>query len=194
MQRNCRRILQQGFTLLEMLLVLAIAASLITVSVRFYRQYQQRVLLMQVKANVSTLYQALQQYYFATGCDATFLGSLTPAISGLPKNTPGVDLPEAMLPIVSNYSVAIIDTGKQASGKTIYALRINAVISDQAPLSAAQYAALLHAGFVDGQTIAWQLLPSMDPNQSAGALWLLNARRQGFKSLVSAGQDGNCIG
>lgn len=178
--------------MLEMLLVLVVGATILTVSVRYYFQYQQQVVLKQVQMDVSELNQALAAYYFQTGChDGRFAGNLAPEISQLPTLSNAIALPAARMPVIAQYQVAIVDTGQQTkANKHIYQLQVSATISVDAPLPAAVYAKQLHAT-QDGQTISWQLLPSMRPQESDGALWLLNARRRNFKEL-EGGLDTNC--
>lgn len=82
---------QKGVTLLETLLVLAIAASLIVFGIRLYNQFKYQVLEQKIAANVNQLFLGLQNYYYAN-CrvtldnDSTHLssGALDPLVSDDP--------------------------------------------------------------------------------------------------------------
>ncbi len=194
---------QRGFTLLEVLLVLAISGVLLTVSIRGYRQYQQEGQLAQVRSDLSLLYAGLSQYYFNTGCNSVsvasaageFKGDLTPNVSALPLPMFGEALPQSRGPIVQKYEVAIIDTGEKTTAeKHIYQLQVTAKISRDALLGAGKYAQLLRAGSRNGRRLRWTMLPNARPVESSGPLWLLDATRDGFRAYVSQGEDERCPG
>jgi prepilin-type N-terminal cleavage/methylation domain-containing protein len=194
------RLHQRALSLLELLLVLAIAGILITVSIRSYRQYEQRSQIARVKNDVAMLYAALSHYYFETGCNSTtdaspgqFKGDKTPAINNLPVLTGVEALPTEERPIVSAFHVAIVDTNTlSAGGKHVYTLQVTADISGDAPLPAARYAMMLHAT-VSGNTLAWNLLPSLHLQDTRNPLWILNAIRRSFQMLASGDADQNCV-
>ena len=200
-QQRCSLLLtrQQGLTLLELLLVLTIAGCLATVGLRAYRQSQQRPALLLIRSDVTTIYAALERYYFAMGCnpqpDGTFRGSVTPDISLLDQYQDGVALPTSRLPIVSHYTAAIVKTTDKASnGKYVYRLKVSAIIAANAPLAAEQYAKLLQAGLLNKQVLSWQMLPQAQPDHSLSVLWLLEEKQRGFRELAGGGQDHQCVG
>ncbi len=87
---------QHGITLLEMILVLAIAASLMTLGVRVYNQFQFQANEQKIMGNVNQLFLALEGFYFANCRQALDVnsnpqspGRLDPAVidgSGIKEN------------------------------------------------------------------------------------------------------------
>lgn len=54
---------KKGITLLEMLLVLVIASSILMLAFRFYNRYQVEQQFVQIQTNIDTLFQALGNFY-----------------------------------------------------------------------------------------------------------------------------------
>lgn len=83
MRRNRR---PQGFTLLEMMIAVAIIGVLATTSVALFQRYQLRSRMSEAKANLASIRDA-QNAYFAEA--STYVSSLScPALFGAPTNGP----------------------------------------------------------------------------------------------------------
>lgn len=96
---------EQGVTLLEVILVLTIGASLIAVGVRQYQQYKFSSDAAQVKTNVDRLFQAAS-YFYQVQCRANR------------KNVPSDDYTlaptvalDSLTPVAINIKTDLIDTG-----------------------------------------------------------------------------------
>jgi len=84
-----KRRTQQGMTLIEAMLVIAVGAFIIYLSIQQYQQYKHDGDIIQVKANVDTIFQAMTGYYRTncygqTGSGQTLIsgsGSLSPSAS-----------------------------------------------------------------------------------------------------------------
>jgi prepilin-type N-terminal cleavage/methylation domain-containing protein len=59
---------QKGFTILEVMLVLVIAATIVYMSISQYQNYRRDADVIQLEANVNTIFQAMGQYY-KVNCD-----------------------------------------------------------------------------------------------------------------------------
>jgi type II secretory pathway pseudopilin PulG len=85
--------LQKGATLLEVTLVLAIAASILVLGIRMYLGFKRETDFAQVQYNVDTLFQAMSLYYRANCGLVTVSGSPSAALAPPPLGTTSTTSP-----------------------------------------------------------------------------------------------------
>lgn len=98
-----------GVTLLESMLVIAIASSIMVLSIKVYRQYETQVNVEKIRYNVDTLFQAMSQYYRAQcGGSGTIATAPTNAPYVVSMNTLAPYLPanwESKNPLITGYAL-----------------------------------------------------------------------------------------
>lgn len=179
----------QGFSLLELLLVLSIAAVLTVLSIRGFQSYAQREDKTQLQGDVQNLFNGLNAYYHATPCGPPNAPGVFPTVGTnvLASLQSGKYISNLFTPssIVTQYYAYVIDTGKTQVispnlSKPIYQLQIKADIS--ATLSATQqtdYANFLDAQLIGNQFV-WTAIPNHG-NQPSQTFWMLENQAQTFK-------------
>jgi len=175
-----------GLTILELLLVLIIAATIITVSLRRYWMIQWPEQVAGVQSDVATIMMALNQYFQNTGCrmDGTFnSNNLSPTLTdlGLKK----MKRP----PLVQSYETKIVDSGQRIDKtKPLYLLEVIANLSSG--LNEAKIDGLknrLNAKRKADQLI-WSNLPAQALADTGNPIWILQTSSRKFKrEQVQAG-------
>lgn len=173
--------LSSGVTMIELLMVLAITATLaITILNRFKVEHRQTEL-VEIKGDVSVIMNALNRYMWRTGCssDGTFpAAQLHPTLSqlGLPTSA------DSRAPLIMAYSANIIETtAKTLDNKPIYDLQVSAVLPAHLTLQRRQWLLkALDAQSLNDQTLVWTSLPGNSVSNSGEPLWILNASRDFF--------------
>src|SRR3990167_6244762 len=165
-----------GFALLELMMVLTIAAIVILFSINQYRTYQQEQTLIAISQNVKTLYQALNDYY-QENCQTG--ESFNPTLK---------DLPEAITnhlihtPIVTDYQVTAYKLSKtKQSHKDIYQLIVTATLNIPSTLLNWYQQKLQATSILEGNRLKWVYMPSYPVNTTDSGLWILNATLRNYK-------------
>lgn len=78
---------QKGITLLELMLVLALATTLILMGVRVYLQFSQQAYVTELQSEVDTLFMAMAKYYQVNCRGPNYNGLLSPKIIPNPTST-----------------------------------------------------------------------------------------------------------
>ena len=182
-----------GFSLLELILVLAIAAVLTALSIRGFQSYSQREDRIQLQGDVQNLFNGLNAYYHATPCAVS---PTIPNVSGV-FPTVGSDLfatlksgkyiSNVFMPssVVTQYYAYVMDTGKTQTisptlSKPIYQLEITADINPNLSATQKNY----YANFLDAQLVGTQFVWTAIPNhgnQPPQNFWMLENQAQTFK-------------
>ena len=182
----------RGYTLLEVLLVLAIGAAMMAVGLKAYRQIEQKSDVMQIRMDIQELQMALLKYYRFRGCPGGRFPDLHPSISQLSDDG---SLPQQRKPLIDRYEVSVVPmSGTTLHHKRRYQLRVDAVMNAQAPLSISVYQRLLGAGRMSNRHLIWQMLPLAQSVTKTGALWVANQQRRAFSLVYGSGQDQSCAG
>lgn len=185
-----------GITLLEVLLVLILAAVIITVSVRRYYSIQWPAQVAGVQSDVATIMTALNQYFQNTGCRVNGIfnsTNLEPSLTDLGLE----DMQRA--PIVKSYAVKIVDSGaKIPSKKPLYQLQVMANVSEA--LNDNKIAGLkneLNASLENRQLI-WSTIPAHNLADTGNSVWILQNSSRKFKDaqmqqpLLNVASSANC--
>ncbi len=120
----------QGITLIETMLALAIAISIILFSIRQYTQYKRERDIQLLAYHVDILFQAMRNYYYANCGNLT-----TPTLAPTSSYTPPNPFPISIITDLESY----IDQGWQRGdpsidtsfGESGYAVQFNRMISTQ---------------------------------------------------------------
>src|SRR3990172_899475 len=135
-----------GFTLIETLLVLAVATVIIMMGINRFQQYREELQINAVKSDIQIISAALDSYFYATPC-------VSHAFPDEKKNPSMTDLGlstryNAREPFVISYRAQVVDSSTgTADGMPIYLLKIIATLDSN--LSTAQlswYQQLFNAG------------------------------------------------
>ncbi len=182
----------RGYTLLEVLLVLAIGAAMMAVGLKAYRHIQQKSDVMQIRMDVQELQMALLKYYRFRGCLDGQFPDLHPRISQLSEHD---QLPHKREPLIDAYEVSVVPMqDRTLHRKQRYQLRVDAVLNAKAPLSINVYQKLLGAGRIAARHLVWQMLPLARSVTKTDALWVANQQRRAFSLVYGSGQDHSCAG
>jgi prepilin-type N-terminal cleavage/methylation domain-containing protein len=179
---------QNAFTLIEILLVLAIFAVILMMGIKRFSQYREHMQVIAVQSDINQISTALDQYFYVTGCDqsGTFpTDKLNPSLSDL-----GIDNFVARLPLIVGYSAHVIDSKQTSASKPIYLLQIIATLNPN--LSAAQinwYRQVFNAGQVDANNLIWQTTPNNRISNSLNSYWILDGQRAIFRNIQNGLQD-----
>ena len=188
----------RGFTVLELLLALTIAAGLLVLSYNRYEHYKHKLKVQVIQQDVNLIFEALSYYYHAQTCGTT---------GGVPGTFPSVDIDlmpnlttsnylaeeELMMPApVLQYQAVVVDTlQKNSLGKPIYHWQVIAVLDPNANLSA--YQDLLNAQTANAanSSLIWALPANGNPIRTNTPFWILNGNLMYFKNQQTfSGADG----
>ncbi|MCH9644371.1 MAG: prepilin-type N-terminal cleavage/methylation domain-containing protein [Gammaproteobacteria bacterium] len=182
----------KGFTLVEMLLVTAIAAVLITLGIRHYRFYQQQQHIASLTTKIHTLQWALNRYYHQQGClrDGTFRGNLQPDIIRdlLYDVNTGMQGSFVRDDWVNSYQASIVDTTRETYlEQPIYKLKLTITLNSG--LSDTQVTWLsqkLNANQLQGRELIWTVLPRNTVSEPGNSLWVMSASNEQFRQSEQA--------
>lgn len=183
----------KGFTLLEALLIIALAAVLVVVSINRYQYYAHQSVTMEVKSDVTSILEALNDYFHQQGCSSNgrFAGTENPSIT---EDLGLIRLAKGRSPLVSEYSVAIMDDGTiTQDAKPVYQLQVTATLSEGLSSKAlAWYQTALNASLLDEQNheLIWQRMPTNNIDSANDQFWVLNGTLSRFRQWTN-GIDGN---
>ena len=176
-----------GYSLVEMLLVIAIAAVLITLGIRHYRFYQQQRQLATLDSKIHTLQWALNRYFHQQGCfrGGVFRGNYQPTISKDLLYDINPDIKKSFMPDnwVQAYAVSIVDTLATTGLKQpLYKLQLTITLSPGVDAKQAQWLyQRLQANKMQGQELIWSMLPGNTISEPGNGLWILSASREQFR-------------
>lgn len=179
---------KHGFTLLETLMVLAIASIVILFGINHYRQYQQKQQLIAISHNIHSLQQAFNAYY-QKHCETNELKNFNPTLNDV-MNEEKVTL--AKTPLVGQYQIKAHYLGStKKSQKDIYQLIVKATIN--VPFNALSwYRQKLNATSITlPNTLQWVTLPSYPTTATDSGLWVLDAGLRDFKEKIFTENQGN---
>ena len=180
----------KGFTLLELVLVLLIAASIIFLGVERYQTYQRNKDIQALQQNINLIFQALNNYYHSN-CKAS--QTFTVNISNLPVNVLA-NLNKTNLASPSSYQVSATLIGStQQTQKPIYKLSVSATLN--VPSSTIDlYQRMLNASSSSGTTLTWVKLPSYTIPTTSSGLWIMNTGLRAFKENTTSAQGDDTCG
>ena len=150
-----------GFSLLEILLVLTVAAVIITMGINRYQQYRETLQISAIKSDIRVISAALDQYFDSTPCsNHEFpLTHRDPSMTdlGLSKNF------SAREPMIIEYHTHIVESQTISfDHQPFYLLKIVATLNPNlTPSQLGWYQKLLNAGQLDIKTheLTWQTTP-----------------------------------
>ncbi len=151
-----------AISLIEMLLVLAIVAILITLSIRQFQVYRRHMDVAVVKSDINTIKKALAQYYYTTGCKegGEFASTnMNPSLASL-----GLDnLTQGHRPIATAYQASIVKLDqKTKKNQPIYQLKIQLILnSDFSEVRRLWYKKALDASSQNSNVLTWKFLPHL---------------------------------
>jgi len=186
---------QRGISLLETLMVVSIAAILLTLGVKQVRQFQHGTLVNGIHSDLRQIGRKVNQYFRQQGCNeqGEFVGNREPDLSHDLQLTLKPRLP-LMAPVVPAYRIAITDNGFQArSERPLYQIMISAEMHSD--LSQAQLAMLqqqLNAVARQGHVFYWRLRPGADEAQPQ-SLWMMQGVMRSFQKFASRTHPGNSV-
>lgn len=175
-----------GFTLLELLLVLAVVAVVLFLGIGRYQQHKKMADIAVVEQNVNILFDALNTYYYQycrqdrdfssmTNMQQLQQANLLPYLVKTNLVVPGSD--------GYDYQVQATLIGKtMTSGKPIYQLSITAQLNIPNDVqTVTTYQQLLNAKSVAGTRLTWVRLPTYTISSVASNLWIMNNSLHFFK-------------
>ncbi len=154
----------KGIMMIELLLVITLAAIIIFVGLRVYLATHHTLELDLIKHDVQTIRMALNRYYEQQVCDSEGVLDIHINTDVLSQLDIQPQL-KARVPYVLHYAAKIIATKSQTiTGKPIYKLQVS-------------------AKFNDGHTQVWHSLPENTTVTPKGLLWVMNVSRDQFRHL-----------
>lgn len=186
MSRRQKLIAPAGFSLLELLLVLAVMTGLIFFGFNRYELYQREKDISFIKQSAAQLMQAGKSYYDIHCFDGTWLdevvdNKITLTVAKLkgdgliPENAP------IQNPLGDDYSVIININMKQAT-PTPNLLKVTTTLTKVDETSVPWYRKILHAASSTGTTVTWQqLADSPTTKETDSNLWIMKGGLQVFK-------------
>ena len=178
-----------GFSLLELLLVLVCIAAIISWSMHHYQIRERRAQTSQIESDIKTLQRALDTYFHQTGCSQNGVFANESLDVDCDTQLTGDDVVCSRPPLVNKYITRIYKTDQTTadpSNKPIYQLRVIADLSSSG-LSADQvawYQQQLRAksGASDSE-LEWDSLPTNTNVQPGDQLWILSASGAYFRAI-----------
>jgi type II secretory pathway pseudopilin PulG len=179
----------KAFTLLELMLVLVLAAVITFIGISRYQLYRRDKDVIALQQNVYLLFQATNVYYHLT-CKASQPFSVS--IQNLQQANLLPNLFQTELATLSNYQVSAKSMGNTAqTQKPIYMLQVSVTLT--VPSSTVSwYQQRLNATSSQGQQVIWQKLPSYSVPTVSPGLWIMNTGLRQFKennTLKNQGDD-----
>ncbi len=183
---------QSGFSLIELALVLAIAAVIILIGINRYQQYRFNADIEVVKQNINLLFNALNTYY-RQNCnkDTPFNVDMASLKSkNLLPNLPKVNL---LSTLANGYQFEVsakyikdVKTTNSEIKRPVYMLNIIAIpqtIGDTA--TQALYQQLLGGTQSSFGIITWSRLPTYTVPTVSSQLWMMRSGSDYFKNYVT---------
>lgn len=167
--------------MLEVLLVIIIAALLITISLRVYLSYQQTLAKRFVKQDLATIQSALNQYYQAIPCDkhGVWQGSLNINLLDQLTLTP---LIEKRAPIVAHYKAFVRQSDQHTQHQQpVYLLEVRARVMPAYQHRIDWLQSYFNATNHTQQALVWRALPPLFKPDASKSLWVLDASRARFQ-------------
>lgn len=181
----------KGMTLLELLLVLIIAASIIFLGINRYQLYKRQKDIEVLRQNVNSLFQATNTYYrlncrngqpFQVFIVNLMRSGLMPPLTKSDLVTPGT------------YQVGATKIGQtQQTKKDIYQLWVSANLNipPTDTLTMQTYQQMLNASAFKGNQLTWIRLPSYSIPTMASGLWISESELRQFKESATSQQGDN---
>lgn len=172
--------------IVEMILVIALAAIMILIGLQYYRNYNRLMQLSLVANDIVTIRESLNRFYDHISCDG----------NGVLQNNLDVDLitqldiPNeltARSPYVTGYHAFIIDSGVVThQQKPVYALEVRADIAPAYVSIINSLTQRFAATHYNGNTIYWVSLSNNSTTDPGSDLWDLNVSRDAFRNLKNS--------
>ncbi len=183
-----------GFGLLELLLVIAVMASLLVLSIHRYEQYKQTVFVEAVQSDVALIFQGLSRYYHAQNCVNGVFPLLNQNLFSILLAQDYVSLNRLQKPsAVTEYQAWVVDSlQRSAQGKPIYQWVVKAVFASDTYLSS--YRKQLDAQAMDltQRSLSWRVLANPSAPTTTTPLWILNGGLSSFKQRQGITDD-SCL-
>ncbi len=175
-----------GFSLLELLLVLIVAAGIILLGYNRYQLYQQQRNIAAISENIDLLLEATNIYYHIN-CRADTSFQVTAddlKKAGLFPNLSDVG-------IATNYQVGALNIGKTTTtSKPIYQLLAEVTLNVPGNLFP-WYLQRLNATEVVGNTLIWHRLPNYSIRSTESGLWIARTGLHQFKEVATTSSKTN---
>jgi type II secretory pathway pseudopilin PulG len=183
--------LRNGFSLLEVLLVLVCMAAIISWTMHHYQLHERRAETLQIGSEVKSLQRALDTYFHTQGCDdqGIFQNSTTDNIV-VPCETLqpyGENIACSHQRLILQYTAQIIKTDqvtKDTPHRPIYQLQIQAVLDrNLTSQEVTWYQQQLQAQQNTGYNLTWISLPTNSYVQMGDESWILNGAGAFFRAV-----------
>lgn len=177
---------EKGFMIMEMILVITLAAIIILVGLQYYRNYNRVMQLELVAHDIATLRASLNRFYDALPCDG----------HGVLQNDLDVDLitqldiPHSLTgraPYVTGYHAFIVDSAVVTNQqKPVYMLEVRADIASAYLSAMSSLTQRFAATRYNDNTIYWRSLSNNSTTDPGSDLWDLNVSRDAFRNLKNS--------
>jgi prepilin-type N-terminal cleavage/methylation domain-containing protein len=174
---------QKGFTMIELMLVIVIAAVIILLGLQYYRNANRLMQLSLVANDVTTIREALNRFYDAIPCDG----------NGVLQNDLNMDviaqldIPHPLIgrqPYVDNYHAVIVDSGVTTDQqKPVYTLEVSADVDFVYGSIMNSLTQRWSATRYNNNTIYWDSLSNNSTTDPGSDLWDLNVSTDAFRNL-----------
>ena len=168
-----------AFTLLEVLLVLAIAGAFIMMSFKCYQAYAQEQNLAALQSNVQMLFQAMDQYYVSHCRNDT---PFTVSLQSLPGTLTNQIIKNKLVDDVNDYEVGALPLAWQSARghRDIYQLFVTVTL-DVPPNTLNWYKQRLNATAIHGSQLEWVKMPSYTLQKTDSNFWIMNMGLRDYK-------------
>lgn len=180
---------RQGFSLIELLLVLVCMAAILSWTMHHYQQHQRRAQMMQVQSDIKSWQNALDNYFHRTGCNqnGVFSGSSADVVDIDCATLQGSgDIICNRAPLITQYAAQLIKTDQTTAdtAKPIYQLRVRAIFATTlTPGQMAWYQQELHAkAGTNSAMLVWDSLPTVTNVQPGDKSWVINGSGAFFRA------------
>lgn len=173
---------QRGVTMVELLMVIVLAAVIMTAGLRLFKSYQTRLQWQFIQRDITIIKEVLNTYYETLPCNrkGELQGPVNQdLIDQLPLDPPSL---VARLPMVQHYRAYIRQTNERTQqDRPVYQLEVVAVLASayhaQIPGLAKQFNATSHTA----KQLIWVALPRQSQVSGAEGLWVMQGEQAQFQ-------------
>lgn len=178
-----------GMTMLEMLMVLAVGATILTVSIMRFHFYQQTLTVSRINHHLQLIFSALTNYFHSVGCDNS---GVFPNHNEDIYDNLGLTF-NADQPYINHYHAEVVDTGQTNNfHKPIYRFEVSADLNINDEEKIAWLAKAAHAKYTTTTPLVWSTLANHAFAKIDNGLWVLNGVRTSFTNNESFSGDNRC--
>ena len=176
----------RGFMVVEIMLVIVIAAIIILLGLQYYRSYNSAMKLNLVTNDVATIRESLNRFYDAIPCNSNGVLQADLNVDVIAQ----LDIPSPLtlrLPYIESYHAMIMNSGAMTDQqKPEYMLAVSANINPRYESIMSTLASAWQATHYVGTIMYWNSLSNNTTTDPGSDLWDLNVSNAAFRNLKNS--------